>query len=171
MKQVDVEEMKRFTQEIQLSPLHEFSSWPNHDIPNVCSGVYTIYEADGTLIYVGMAGAALNPDAVLRKTAQQKKSGLVDRLNSHASGYRSGDRFNIYIGDLYVLRTLTSQQIAQIVSGNLSFDSLIKAFIRRELSYKYIIAPHHQVRRIETYIQTEGLGGIYPTINGRASGF
>ncbi|MDB4634113.1 hypothetical protein OAG76_01780 [Rubripirellula sp.] len=167
MTLVDSKGIERFLKKLQSSPLHEFSSWPNKAIPNVCAGVYAIYESGGKLIYVGMAGAALTPDAVHRKTKEGKKSGLLDRLNSHATGYRSGDRFNIYIGDLYLLRTLTSQQIEQIASGTLSFDSLIKEFIRRELCYRYVVAPYNQVRRIEAYIQTNGLGGFLPTINGR----
>ena len=73
-----------------------------------------------------MAGAGLNASAIEKKRSAGKQSGLFDRLASHATGYRSGDRFNIYIGDLFVLPNLSSDHVAAIANRELSFDSLIK---------------------------------------------
>ena len=114
-----------------------------------------------------MAGAALNEKRIATKHKRGKKSGLFDRLGSHASGYRSGDRFNIYIADLYVMPNLTEAQIAKISEGQLSFDSLIREFIRMNMSYQYIITPHHMVRDLEYHIQQHGLLGKWPRINAR----
>ena len=159
--------MQSYIEALASAPLHRFGDWPNRDIPNVCAGVYAIYDKAGAFIYVGMAGAALNEQAIAKKVADKKRSGLADRLNSHASGYRSGDRFNIYIGDLYVLATLTAEDIAGVSAGKIPFDAFIKTFIRAELSYRYIVVPNTVVRELEGYIQTNGIDGVLPSINGR----
>ena len=93
----------KLVKELSDSQLFSFSDWPNSQIPKVCAGVYTIYDENECLIYVGMAGAELTEDKNQAKTSANKKSGLFDRLGAHASGYRSGDRFNIYVGDLLCL--------------------------------------------------------------------
>ena len=89
--------MIEYAERLANSELFSFADWPNLLIPDVCAGVYAIYDENNELIYVGMAGARLSNDTIKRKTASGKRSGLLDRLNSHASGIRSGDRFNIYI--------------------------------------------------------------------------
>ena len=57
-----------------------------------------------------MAGAALTEAEIEKKKAGNKTSGLLDRLGSHASGYRSSDMFNIYICDRFVLRLLAAER-------------------------------------------------------------
>jgi len=140
--------------------------WPNKNIPRVCAGVYSIYDANGKFLYVGMAGASLTKDKVdtLMKIPG-RKSGLLDRLGAHASGYRSGDRFNIYICDLFVLSTLTKEQIHGISQKKLSLDSINKQYIRQELSYKYLVTENALVRNLETHIKANGINGIRPSIN------
>ena len=112
-----------------------------------------------------MAGERLNSVAIAAKKQAGKQSGLFDRLASHATGYRSGDRFNIYIGDLFVLPQLSSSQIADIAARRISFDSLIKSYIRSALSYRYIVLPNEEVRRLERHVQREGIKGVKPLIN------
>lgn len=155
------------TEQLCFAPLNAFADWPNREIPNVCSGVYAIYDDQDNFIYVGMAGASLTARVVANKIKNGKKSGLYDRLNSHASGYRSGDRFNIYIGDLYVLKTLASSQIRSISDKSQSFDSYIRDFIRSNLHYRYLITPNTIVRGLEAHIQKNGIRGDKPTINSR----
>ena len=87
--------MQEHVESLATASLHRFADWPNRAIPEVCAGVYTVYERSGKFIYVGMAGAQLTEEAIENKQAAGKRSGLFDRLNSHASGYRSGDQFNI----------------------------------------------------------------------------
>lgn len=152
---------------LAIASLHRFADWPNCAIPDVCAGVYTIYERNGQLIYVGMAGAQLTKEAIENKKAAGKRSGLFDRLNSHARGYRSGDQFNIYISDLYVLKKLSQNDIADISAGTKSVDALVKEFIRAELSYRYVVVPNTVVRELEVYIQTKGIHGELPVINRR----
>jgi hypothetical protein len=64
-----------------------FAEWPPIDLAPGPSGVYTIW-MDGVLLYVGMAYAH-------RSESNPKASGVFGRLQSHASGRRSGDQFCI----------------------------------------------------------------------------
>ena len=158
--------MKNLVEQLSESEAHRFSDWPNRTIPLIAAGVYTVYDISDRFLYVGMAGASLN--TLRKKKLSQipgRKSGLYDRLNSHASGYRSGDRFNIYICDLFVLNTLTKAQIEAISGGRMSLDSLNKNYIRKELSYRYILTEYSVVRKLEDYIQRNGVNGVLPTIN------
>ncbi|HCE4735566.1 TPA: hypothetical protein NGU80_004777 [Vibrio parahaemolyticus] len=160
--------MNELIEKLRTSDLYEFSNWKNNNIPDVCAGVYVIYDSDENFLYVGMAGAALTAEVIAAKEKAKKKSGLRDRLGSHASGYRSGDRFNIYIGDLYVLKTLSNQTIDNISCAKESFDSHIKEYIKQNLSYRYIITNHDQVRELENYIQKNGIAGELPLINSKS---
>jgi len=159
--------MDNLVKELASSPLYQFADWPNKEIPRVCAGVYTVYDSKERLIYVGMAGAGLSEAQVARKIESGKKSGLLDRLGSHASGYRSGDRFNIYIGDFYVLRQLTQSDLVSVANRRSSFDQYIREYIRKNLSYRYLVTPNNIVRKLEKYIQLNGVSGEIPSINGR----
>ena len=88
-------------------------------------------------------------------------------MSSHATGYRSGDRFNIYIGDLYVLKTLPKKSIDNISMGKESFDLHIKSYITDNLSYRYVITSNAVVRELETFIQKNGIDGVRPKINAK----
>jgi hypothetical protein len=80
-------------------------------IPGSGAGVYTIWDDEGALVYVGVAGR--NPSG----------KGLASRLRSHASGRRSGDQFCVYVADHYVLPALSRQQIEAIRDSRLSMDA------------------------------------------------
>jgi hypothetical protein len=111
--------------------LFAFADWPNADIPRVASGVYAVWNRSGDYLYVGMAGRSLTAEAIIeRRTNPSARAGLWDRLNSHASGRRSGDQFCIYVADRLVLPTLRPDTIASIAQGAESFDRLVKQFIR-----------------------------------------
>jgi hypothetical protein len=51
-----------------------------------------------------------------------------------------------------------------IASRQLSFDHLIRKFIRDNLSYKYLVTEYSLVRRLETYIQSNGIDDQLPFI-------
>ena len=65
----------------------------NAAVPRIAIGCYSIWR-DEQLVYVGVAGRALDPAKVA--TLRLKKGrprGLYYRLKSHASDRRSGDQF------------------------------------------------------------------------------
>lgn len=75
---------------------YRFADWPNPEVPNSRAGVYTVWDGDD-LIYVGMAGRGMVAELPPMElpSGLRKLQGLRSRLNSHASGRRSGDQFCI----------------------------------------------------------------------------
>jgi hypothetical protein len=71
--------------ELRSGPVRWFADWPTAEVPVAGSAVYTIWDRDGTFVYVGMSG----------RSATATGRGLWGRINSHASGRRSGDQFCI----------------------------------------------------------------------------
>jgi hypothetical protein len=68
-----------------------------------------------------------------------KALGLWTRLNSHASGRRSGDQFNVYICDRFIIPVLTMAQQRDIGRGDLLLDQLTKSYICEHLSYRFLL--------------------------------
>ena len=56
--------------ELSDGPLHSFAIWPNAAVPRIAIGCYSIWR-DEQLVYVGVAGRALDPAKVA--TLRQKK--------------------------------------------------------------------------------------------------
>lgn len=128
-----------YLRELAEGELWAFEDWPNASVPRVASGVYTVWNRSGDYLYVGMAGRSLTVEAITeRRGNPSARAGLRDRLNSHASGRRSGDQFCVYVADHLVLPTLRPDDISAIADGTESFDGLVKRFIRRELTYRFI---------------------------------
>ena len=97
--------------ELRNGPLYHFADWPNRAVPNGRIGAYTVWR-DDQLVYVGMAGRAMA--AGPRDTSEPaagKLTGLRSRLNSHASGRRSGDQFCVYVFDRLVLPTSAGSRL------------------------------------------------------------
>jgi len=67
--------------------------------------------------------------------------GLYTRLQSHASGRRSGDQFCVYVADRMVLPTLSQTDIGDISSGRHSMDAFVRRYIHENLSYRFVIVP------------------------------
>jgi hypothetical protein len=67
-------------------------------VPKVAAGVYSVWE-NGRLIYVGMSGRGLAAEDIDAPDEPVKAKGLWTRLDSHASGRKSGDQFCVYICD------------------------------------------------------------------------
>ena len=113
-----------------------FSTWPNEAVP-IGAGVYTIWEGD-KFVYVGMSGHAKDAAQIAEAKRIGKKKMLRERLGSHASGRRSGDQFCVYVSDRLVLASLTELDIARISEGKASVDSYVKAYIHKNLSYRFV---------------------------------
>lgn len=119
---------------------HSFRDWPNSAVPTFGAGVYTVWRGDGRFIYVGMSGRGITADTVRRNTPQ----GLYTRLQSHASGRRSGDQFCVYVADRLVLPTLSQEDIAAIASGRHQMDAFVRRYIHENLSYRFVLVPDGQ---------------------------
>src|SRR5215813_8558672 len=112
-----------YVTELGRGALHAFANWPNPSVLTFGAGAYTIWHNDGRFMYVGMSGRGITAETIRRNTPQ----GLYTRLQSHASGRRSGDQFCVYVADRLVLPTLSHAEIGAIASGRHSMD----AFVRR----------------------------------------
>jgi hypothetical protein len=124
--------------ELRDGPLYRFADWPNPEVSNGRIGVYTVWGGD-ELIYVGMGGRAVGPNADTNGPASTKLTGLRSRLASHASRRRSGDQFCIYVFDRLVLPTLSLQQIQNTARRQLSLDGLTRQLIRQSLCYRFTL--------------------------------
>jgi hypothetical protein len=154
--------------QLEHGPVFRFADWPNPEVPNWRAGVYTIWRGN-EFVYVGMAGRSLlagaheTPEAV---ASRGKRKGLLDRLNSHAGGRRSGDQFCVYVFDRLVLVTLTPSQIQGAADGTLSCDELVRAFIREHLTYRFVVLTDAaEARGLEAQIRAHGLSGRRPLLN------
>jgi hypothetical protein len=99
-----------------------FRDWPPDDLEIGPPGVYAIWK-DTEFLYVGIS-------YVDRRTSSNKQAkGVFGRLASHASGRRSGDQFNIYICDRFVVPELTSDDLEALSIGARILDGRTRAFI------------------------------------------
>jgi hypothetical protein len=130
--------------------------------------VYTVWRGD-ELIYVGMSGrGAQQEDFVVRPEHQgrEKARWLWTRLDSHASGRRSGDQFNVYICDRFVIPVLTPDQQREIGEGILLLDQITKNFIRGCLGYRFVVYPSgEEALVVERGIRAGGLAAGPPYLN------
>jgi len=110
-------------------PLHSFADWPDATVPIFGAGVYTIWDAHGRFIYVGMSGRSITSATRPRNTPH----GLYTRLHSHASGRRSGDQFCVYVADRLVLPSLSAEEIQAIASGRHQMDAFVRRYIHAHL--------------------------------------
>jgi hypothetical protein len=122
---------------LEIGPPYRFSDWPNPSVPKVAAGVYSVWEP-GRLVYVGMSGRGLEAEDIDAPDEPVKAKGLWTRLDSHASGRRSGDQFCVYICDRFVVPSLSDEQQGQIGDGVLSLDVLTRKYIREHFEYRYV---------------------------------
>jgi hypothetical protein len=99
--------------------------------------VYTIWHSDGRFIYVGMSGRGITTETSRRNTPQ----GIYTRLQSHASGRRSGDQFCVYVADRLVLPALSQDDITAIASGRHQMDAFVRRYIHENLCYRFVMLP------------------------------
>jgi len=150
---------------LEVGPAHRFADWPNPAVPRASAGVYTIWDGD-QFIYVGMAGRGMAGTSEEAPDEPKKAKGLWTRLNSHASGRRSGDQFCVYICDRFVLPALTPEELNQLARD--SFDSTNRpahtlAVGLSTASYLYLMRP--MPSRLEREIQAGALVVGKPYLN------
>jgi hypothetical protein len=122
--------MLQFGSELQRlvsGPISWFADWPDRSVPTTGCAVYTIWDREQRFLYAGMSGRS--------PTAATNAKGPFGRLNSHASGRRSGDQFCIYVCDRIVLPGLHNR-ISEIASAALSLDAETRALIRQQLGFR-----------------------------------
>jgi hypothetical protein len=142
-----------------------FSAWPDPRVPGAAAGVYTVWRGD-EFIYVGMAGRGLDEERIRSHAANGARKGLADRLNSHASGRRSGDQFCVYVADRLVLPSLSSDEIRGIGSGELLLDSKVRGFVRGHLQFRFVVTRDgREAAELERAIQRGALGDQKPFLN------
>lgn len=88
-------------------------------------------------IYVGMSGRGITAN-IIRRNAPQ---GIYTRLQSHASGRRSGDQLSVYVADRLVLPSLSQEDITAIASGRHQMDAFVRRYIHENLSYRFAMLP------------------------------
>lgn len=142
---------------LHQGPLYWFSDWPTGEVPSVGSIVYTIWNRADAFIYVGMAGR--------NGIISAKPKGPFGRLESHASGRRSGNQFCIYVCDRFVLPRVHNR-IPEIAEGKLSLDQLTREFIRAELGFRFVpVENAAAARTLEQTLQRGEWGIGCPFLN------
>jgi hypothetical protein len=88
------------------------------------------------------------------------------RLNSHASGRRSGDQFNVYVADRLVLPSIPQAQVAAIADAFLSFDGLVRDYIREHLGFRCsVTSTGAEALEVERTIRAGALQAGPPFLN------
>jgi hypothetical protein len=123
--------------ELQDGAALKFADWPDAGVPRRAAGVYTIWRQEN-LLYAGMSGRGAQAED-FTVGSDGKAVGLWTRLHSHASGRRSGDQFNVYICDRFIVPELTRDQQQAIASGQLLLDHMTRDFIRQNLTYRCLV--------------------------------
>jgi hypothetical protein len=165
-KLVSIRPRRIAVQELETGPLHRFQDWPNEQVPRRAAGVYTIWEGD-RLLYVGMSGRAMTAEYLeVSDGGRIRAKGLWTRLNTHASGRRSGDQFCVYVGDRFVVPGLTASQKQQFAAGTLSLDTLIRALVHQRLSYRFVVcADGAEALKLEREVRRGSLSAGKPYLN------
>ena len=66
----------------------------------------------------------------------------MTRLGGRAKGRQSGDQFNVYVANRFVVPGLTAEQQSQMSEGSLALDILTRQFIHHYFQYQYLIVDH-----------------------------
>jgi hypothetical protein len=142
---------------LEHGQLFWFSDWPVAAVPRSGAMVYTVWNRVGHFIYVGMAGRG--------ETSTARGFGPFGRLNSHASGRRSGDQFSVYVCDRLVLPT-ARDRIDDIVAGSFSLDQATRDYVRNELGFRMVqVADGREALQVERLVQRSPLAAERPLLN------
>lgn len=133
----EMQELAAVVEALQDSAALKFADWPDARVPRRAAGVYTIWREEG-LLYAGMSGRGAQVEDFV-SGGDGKAVGLWTRLHTHASGRRSGDQFNVYVCDRFIVPALSRDQQQAIASGQLSLDRMTRDFIRQNLTYRYLV--------------------------------
>ena len=138
-------------------PPHNFKDDPRHIVPDKGSIIYSVWNMNEEFLYIGISG--------LQKSLDRRNP--LSRMQSHASGRRSGDQFCIYIHDLFVIPELIKTGEFKTERGWL--DKVTQKYIHENLVYRFVSFLDDDsdliVRELENKIKN-GEMGLTPTING-----
>lgn len=144
-----------------FSRRHKFSDWPNAEVPAVAAGVYAVWDGE-TLIYCGMSGREFEKAV----QAARVKYGLATRLSSHASGRLSGDQFCVYVANRLVIPSLKQEQLDRFATGELSLDTLTRAYIQERLEYQFaFVESSAKAYALEKHCRAGVTFGVKPLFN------
>lgn len=144
---------------LESGSVHRFAEFESvaAELPSAGALVYTIWDDAGVLVYVGVSGRS--------PTSQ---TGPRGRLRSHWKGRRSGDQFNVYVADHYVLPELSKDQIEAIAAEDpsLYMDDLVAGVIRERFSFRVAVVPDYRsALRLEKAVKAGELSAGRPRLN------
>lgn len=152
---------------LEAGPEYRFADWADSTVPSAAAGLYTIWD-EVEFIYVGMAGRGKSEQQIAQDRDEGRRSGIWNRLNSHASGRRSGDQFCVYVCDRMVLPALTQGQIDGVARGDLSLDALIRDYVQDRFTYRWLETANGAVALdVEREVQEGALSAGKPLLNPR----
>jgi hypothetical protein len=161
---------------LHMGAAHLFADWSG-SIEPAPAGVYTIWEDNfwednNRFIYVGRAGKTTGADPGNPPGKDDSliapKNPLRSRLNSHASGRRSGDQFCLYVCDRFVVPRLDDTERRAVADGVLKLDDLTRDHIRDRYSYRYItVLGGYTAFLLERLVQGGALQAGKPFLNPR----
>jgi len=144
-----------------FSDRYRFRDWPQAPVPDVAAGVYAIWRDTDELIYVGMSGRGMET-----RTTTGKRFGLHTRLASHARGRLSGDQFNVYVANRYVLPSLSASELPLFATGQLNLDALTMSYISEHFSYSFALTEtSREAHDLERAARLGRTFGVKPTLN------
>lgn len=96
----------------------------------------------------------------------KKKYGLINRLNSHASGRLSGDQFCVYVANRIVIPSLDPAMLEQFKDGTMNLDRLTKQYVRDRLEYQYaLVESSAEAFAAENLCRNGTVFGVKPYLN------
>ena len=104
-------------------------------MPLITARLYVIWD-DKQLIYCGMSGREIEK---YKYSNSKNKYGLINRLNSHASGRLSVDQFCVYVRNRIVIPSLEPELLEQFRDGTMNLDRLTKRYVHDRLEYQYAL--------------------------------
>ncbi len=91
------------------------------------AGVYTFFDENDALLYVGVSGK------------HAPETGLVDRLATHASGRRLSNPFGIYVCDRFVVPRLTHEERELLAQDQIKLDDLTSAYLKDNCWFRFVV--------------------------------
>ena len=77
-----------------------------------------------------------------REEAAQKEIWVSDSPESQAKGQLSGDQFNVYVANRFVVPSLTTDQQSQMFTELLTLEILTQQHIHQHFRFRYLIVNH-----------------------------
>ena len=150
-------DVRSLLEALEHGQLFWFADWPVTAGPRSGALVYTVWNRSGQLIYVGMAGRG--------ESSSARGLGPFGRLNSHASGRRSGDQFCVYVCDRLVLPAVR-HRIDEVAAGRFSLDQATRDYVRTELGFPMVqVTDGREALQVGRLVQRGALSAGRPFLN------